>query len=513
MEQLLLEDYFSDKPFEVITESSKLPKGVIMITSGPIGITEKKNLNGRVYTNNFWSSVLSRPAVVSDIKERALVGSADHPKSFMPPMKTISHVLVEAFVNKNENALYGKSEVLDLPMGKIVKSCYDSNLKVGASTRGGGMTKNKNGVDYVLEKDYRFGGFDYCFRPSAQNAYPKPVQESVEQIICESSVDDLGETEESKDFFKRILEKFGCNVKLISEKYKNVFKRYYIVPSNFQTENILYTNSIFSVVETDENDTIPECSILADSGMFDKISKTKEKILALTDKIMNITESSLPPGDINDLREELNRKQAEITSLKESGEENLESVKKFRSLYLSLEKKLSSAKSLMGDKIITFQNTVESFEDNIKALEDEKQALEELSESLEEKISDLENRLSNVNKDKNAKGYELRISRYRRKNKELLSENNKFLEELKKIRKLYYSLKSGISESDIVKEGLYELPLNDYDKISSELQPDVDRSVMNVAPKVTSFQSLESRSKKKKTSQITNMLNIMGGKK
>jgi hypothetical protein len=125
--------------------------------------------------------------------------------------------MTKAWVDKDHKALMAESEVLDTPMGRIVSTMLKADVKLGASTRGGGNTVAKEGKNFVSEKGYKWGGFDFVFEPSAQNAYPKPVREQIEKIILESSPDSFNE---APDYFKAVLEKLGCNGNLILERVK-----------------------------------------------------------------------------------------------------------------------------------------------------------------------------------------------------------------------------------------------------------------------------------------------------
>lgn len=510
--ELLLEDYFSDEPYELISESSKLPSGTILIVKGPIGITETKNLNGRIYTNDFWGKVLSRDSVVNELKERSLIGSADHPKSFVPPMATVSHVLVEASIDPNTNTLYGTSEVLDFPMGRIVKSCYDCKLKVGASTRGGGMTKRKDGADYVLEDGYKWGGFDFCFKPSAQNAYPVPVRESVEQVIYESSIDELGETEDSRDMYKRVLSKFGCNVAVIQEKFSNMNKRFFIVPSSYKTESPSYTNGKVSVVEVVGNE-VPEDSIELKEDLFDQIREMKEKIKALSEKVLDLVGgSSLPPGEKGTLEEEISVKSSEISTLKESNSSLSKSLREINALYSSAEKKLSSAKEIMGDKVLTFSRTVESFQDEIRLIKVEKDTLEEQISSLQEENGSMKKKLKS---DQSREIAELKekVNRLSKQKKSLILELDELKDELSEVKKVYYAFKSGLSEREVEDEGINQMSLDEYNEVFNSVNLTRKSGIMDEAPKIKKFEIHQAKRRNPgRVSQITEILSLMGGK-
>ena len=52
----------------------------------------------------------------------------------------VSHLIKE--LRMDNNIAYGKSLVLDTPLGKVIKSLMDEGVKVGTSTRGTGTVKN-----------------------------------------------------------------------------------------------------------------------------------------------------------------------------------------------------------------------------------------------------------------------------------------------------------------------------------------------------------------------------------
>lgn len=510
--ELLLEDYFSDEPFEVITESSRVPNGSLMLVKGPIGITETKNLNGRIYTNEFWSKVLSRESVITELKERSLVGSADHPKSFVPPMATVSHVLIEAHINPETNTLYGTSEVLDFPMGRIVKGCYDSKLKVGASTRGGGMTKRRNDADYVLEDGYKWGGFDFCFKPSAQNAYPKPVQEAVEQIIYESTIDELGETEDSREMYKRILSKFGCNVSLIQEKYSACLnKKYFLVPSSYSVGTPVYSKGAFSVIEVEGQEKVPDRSLEINEEVFDEMHRMREKAKVLSEKVIDLVGRALPPGEFDTIKGELSEKATEISTLKESNSTLSKSLKEINALYTSMEHKLSSAKEIMGDKVLTFSRTVESFQEEIKTITLEKEDLEGQLASLQDELSSMKVNFSQSEESiKEVAEMRAKVSKLLKQKKSMVSELGELKEELLEVKKLYFALKSGISEADVESEGINQMSLSEYNEISDAVKPR-NFGVMSDAPKIKLDPVLAKRRNPGKRSQITEIISLMGG--
>ena len=66
-------------------------------------------------------------------------------------------------------------KILPTPMGNIIKSILESGCKLGVSSRGSGNVNESTG--YV--SDFEIITVDAVCQPSAPNAFPKPVYESL----------------------------------------------------------------------------------------------------------------------------------------------------------------------------------------------------------------------------------------------------------------------------------------------------------------------------------------------
>ena len=67
----------------------------------------------------------------------------------------------------------GKLKILETPMGNIIRTLIEADVKLGVSSRGVG-----NVDDRGLVSGFEIITVDLVARPSAPNAYPKPVYES-----------------------------------------------------------------------------------------------------------------------------------------------------------------------------------------------------------------------------------------------------------------------------------------------------------------------------------------------
>jgi hypothetical protein len=70
---------------------------------------------------------------------------------------------------------FGKLKILPTPMGQLVRTMLESGVKLGVSSRGSG---NVNDMDGRVS-DFEIITVDIVAQPSAPNAYPKAIYESL----------------------------------------------------------------------------------------------------------------------------------------------------------------------------------------------------------------------------------------------------------------------------------------------------------------------------------------------
>jgi ABC-type phosphate transport system ATPase subunit len=69
----------------------------------------------------------------------------------------------------------GKLKILPTPMGELIKTLLTSGVKLGVSSRGSGNVDDRTG--HV--SDFEIVTIDVVAQPSAPNAYPKAIYESM----------------------------------------------------------------------------------------------------------------------------------------------------------------------------------------------------------------------------------------------------------------------------------------------------------------------------------------------
>ena len=77
--------------------------------------------------------------------------------------------------------MVGKAQILDTPMGKIVKGLLDGGVQLGVSTRGMGSLEQRNGA-MVVKDDFILSTVDIVQDPSAPEAFVNGIMEGVDWV-------------------------------------------------------------------------------------------------------------------------------------------------------------------------------------------------------------------------------------------------------------------------------------------------------------------------------------------
>jgi hypothetical protein len=169
MKPLLIEHLSYDQA-KMITESSEDGKNLYMkgiFIEGGI-----KNGNMRVYPVN----EIGR--AVNTIKEQiktgySVLGEVDHPTNLRINLDRVSHMIEDMWMDGNKGC--GKLKILPTPMGNLVKEMLNADVKLGVSSRGSGNVNESSGT----VSDFEIVTVDIVAQPSAPNAYPQAVYESL----------------------------------------------------------------------------------------------------------------------------------------------------------------------------------------------------------------------------------------------------------------------------------------------------------------------------------------------
>ena len=103
----------------------------------------------------------------------SVLGELDHPDDLKINLDRVSHMITKMWMDGPNG--YGKLKVLPTPMGKLVEAMLTSGVKLGVSSRGSGNVNEGSG--HV--SDFEIITVDIVAQPSAPNAYPKAIYESL----------------------------------------------------------------------------------------------------------------------------------------------------------------------------------------------------------------------------------------------------------------------------------------------------------------------------------------------
>jgi len=130
-----------------------------------------RNLNQRVYPVREISKAVDN---INDIlaKGESVLGELDHPEELTINLDRASHMITKMWMDGNTGM--GKLKLIPTPVGEIARIMLESGVKLGVSSRGSGNVNDNGEVS-----DFEIITVDIVARPSAPNAYPKPVYEAL----------------------------------------------------------------------------------------------------------------------------------------------------------------------------------------------------------------------------------------------------------------------------------------------------------------------------------------------
>ena len=182
----------------IVTESSDDGKNLYM--KGICIQGGVKNANQRIYP------VTEINNAIKTINEQltggnSVLGEVDHPSNLRVNLDRVSHMITEMWMDGPNG--YGKLKILPTPMGQLVQTMLESGVKLGVSSRGSGEVNESNGE----VKNFEIVTVDVVAQPSAPNAYPKAIYESLMNMTGGQKIFDMsGESIEDRRVQKYLTE-------------------------------------------------------------------------------------------------------------------------------------------------------------------------------------------------------------------------------------------------------------------------------------------------------------------
>lgn len=151
-----------------------------MFIEGVFIQTRRANKNKRIYDKSIMEREVTRYNKELVEKNRAY-GELGHPNGPSINLDRVSHLIKSLHFEGDD--VIGRAEIVDTPMGQIVKSLIEAGANLGVSTRGLGSTKlNRDGISEVQDDFYLATAADIVADPSAPDAFVHGIMEGVEWV-------------------------------------------------------------------------------------------------------------------------------------------------------------------------------------------------------------------------------------------------------------------------------------------------------------------------------------------
>lgn len=170
-ERQFLTEFIAPQSHPLAAETEEGNDGKKLWLKGCFVQGDVENANGRIYPRDEIGRAVE--SIMKRIQEHGPVaGELDHPEGLMISGQNVSHAIHEMWM-EGSNGL-GKLLVINEGKGKIVRSMVEAGIHLGVSSRGSGSVDTKGHVS-----EFDIVTVDIVMTPSAPNAYPKPVFETL----------------------------------------------------------------------------------------------------------------------------------------------------------------------------------------------------------------------------------------------------------------------------------------------------------------------------------------------
>lgn len=197
MKRLLIDVLTFDVRPEIIKESIQT-NGKVLV-SGVIQRANSLNQNKRRYPKPILMREVSK--YMELVRDRRSLGELDHPEESVINLSNVSHLITNLTWKGDD--LIGTVEILPTPAGNILKTLFESGVKVGISSRGLGSVKEMGDGTVEVQEDFEILGWDMVSNPSTQGSFMYPIHESVDNRIV--IAEGLNQTYEKYDKINDII--------------------------------------------------------------------------------------------------------------------------------------------------------------------------------------------------------------------------------------------------------------------------------------------------------------------
>jgi ABC-type phosphate transport system ATPase subunit len=163
---------FTQANIQVLEESGPDGTGKHLYLKGICIEGDKRNANDRIYPLHEINKAVN--TINTQIRDgNSVLGEVDHPEDLKINLDRVCHSVEGMWMDGTAGC--GKLKILPTPMGELIKTLLTSGVKLGVSSRGSGNVDDRTG--HV--SDFEIVTIDVVAQPSAPNAYPKAIYESL----------------------------------------------------------------------------------------------------------------------------------------------------------------------------------------------------------------------------------------------------------------------------------------------------------------------------------------------
>jgi len=195
--KILVETIMPDSnPVRMVDDSSGTKK---LFLEGIAIQGEKKNHNGRIYPKGEIERAVEKMSETIK-KVGPIIGECDHPDGLTVSVKNASHIIERAWMEGDDG--HSRFAILEHGYGQTIRDLVKAGARLGVSSRGSGNVDRNGRVS-----DFDIVTIDIVANPSAHDAYPRPILESLGNTTQGRRVLDLAEAIRHDPKAQRFLER------------------------------------------------------------------------------------------------------------------------------------------------------------------------------------------------------------------------------------------------------------------------------------------------------------------
>lgn len=289
---------------ERIDEAKNTKKGVLASYQATFMEFNKVNENNRIYPPEIAKNKILTEKTKEALANNKLLGEINHPKErFDVDYEKVAINTTSLYYDEPTDTIKGTFDILDTPMGRILKTLVDYGTHISLSARAMGKTLNKKGVDEIQEESYIFKTFDAVTDPGFSIATIDPNKDAINESLkslYESYNDD------EKNQVSNYLESIGMSKDFL---YEDVTPQDNVGNDNLDSENVSENKSDIDALISEYENII---NIL--KTQLEEKDIEKENVIEEYNNVIDIMKNS-SETQIDDLNNQVNEYKVMLDTL------------------------------------------------------------------------------------------------------------------------------------------------------------------------------------------------------